>query len=65
MEFILKRGVIYKNEIVINKEESLKEFVLIFKELVKKKIIIIFLEDVIYNDFEIFIKFGFLIIFKN
>ncbi|EGP7257482.1 bacteriocin biosynthesis cyclodehydratase, partial [Listeria monocytogenes] len=64
-EIILKRGVIHKNELVINKEESSKEFVSTFKELIKKKTIAISSEDAIYNDFETLTKFGFLTISKN
>ncbi|ECJ9746447.1 bacteriocin biosynthesis cyclodehydratase [Listeria monocytogenes] len=64
-EIILKRGIIHKNELFINKEESSKEFVSTFKELVKKKTITISSEDAIYNDFETLTKFGFLTISKN
>ncbi|MBC1743465.1 bacteriocin biosynthesis cyclodehydratase [Listeria welshimeri] len=64
-EIILKRGVIHKNELILNKEGSSKEFITTFKELTSKNSVSISPEDIIYNDFETLIKFGFLTISKN
>ncbi len=40
IEIILKRGVIHKNELIINIGESSKEFVEIFKELTEKNLLL-------------------------
>ncbi|MBF2663444.1 bacteriocin biosynthesis cyclodehydratase, partial [Listeria seeligeri] len=60
IEIILRRGVIHKNELIINIGESSKEFVEIFKELTEKKSITLSSENSVYNDLETLLKFGFL-----
>ncbi|ECB9834706.1 bacteriocin biosynthesis cyclodehydratase [Listeria monocytogenes] len=64
-EFILKRGVIHKGELVINKEDSSNDFVNAFQELIEKKTISISREHAIYDDFKTLTKFGFLTFAKK
>lgn len=59
-EFILKRGVIHKSELIISKEDSSNDFVKAFQELIKKKCISISKEYDIYDDFKTLTKLGFL-----
>lgn len=64
-EIILKRGVIHKNELIINKEDSSNEFIVTFKKLIKQESVLISHEDSVYDDFETLTKFGFLTVVKS
>ncbi|EOL43457.1 SagC family bacteriocin biosynthesis cyclodehydratase [Enterococcus caccae] len=65
IDITLKRGVIHKNELVINKEDSSNEFIVAFQELSQKSNISVSLEDSVYDDFETLTKFGFLTVVKG
>ncbi|MFL2061320.1 bacteriocin biosynthesis cyclodehydratase [Marinilactibacillus psychrotolerans] len=64
-EIILKRGVIHKNELIINKEDSSNEFIVTFQKLIKQESVLISHEDSVYDDFETLTKFGFLTVVKS
>ncbi|WP_277989618.1 hypothetical protein [Candidatus Enterococcus ikei] len=65
IDITLKRGVIHKNELVINKEDSSNEFIVAFQELSQKSNISVSLGHSVYDDFETLTKFGFLTVVKD
>jgi len=59
-EIRLRRGVIHKNELTIDKEGSSDEFVQSFNELIDNKMVNISVEEPVYDDLETLTRFGFL-----
>jgi len=59
-EITLRRGVIHKNELTIDKEKSSKEFLTGFQSLVKNGTFKVSSDNPIYDDFESLSKFDFL-----
>jgi len=59
-EIMLKRGAIHKNELIIDKKISSREFVEKFHTLSQQNTINVGRDDMLYDDFETLTKFGFL-----
>ncbi len=59
-EFILRKGFLHVNEIIIDKDESSKKFVRVFQQFEKDKKVSLSRDDDAYDDFLKLLKFGLL-----
>lgn len=64
-EFILKKGFIHINEIIINKTGSSNEFINTFHSFIREESVILSSEHSVWEDFQQLLRFGFVNIESN
>lgn len=65
IEFVLRKGFIHKNEIIIDKIASSNDFIQYMKEFLENKFIILSEKEEVYEDFMQLVKFGLIQIESN